>query len=96
MKPLDLILSEHDIAIDEIAAGNSESVRWKVAFGNRINTNLLAMRFSVSSEDFSDAEQHLLPVLSNEVFMTETYPLIARENSEKTFNFDFQNDISAL
>ena len=90
MKPLDLILSEQEIAIDEIAAGNSKSVRWKVAVNN--NTNMLAMRFSVSSEDFSDAEQHILPVLSNEVFMTETYPLIVRENSEKTFDFDFQNE----
>ena len=92
MKPLDLILSEQEIAIDDIAAGNSKSVRWKVAIENRINTNLLAMRFSVSSENFSDAEQHLLPVLSNEVFMTETYPLMVRENSEKTFDFDFQNE----
>ncbi len=92
MKPLDLILSEQDIAIDEIAAGNSKSVRWKVAINNSdISTNLLAMRFSVSSKDFSDAEQHLLPILSNEVFMTETYPLIVRENSEKTFDFDFQD-----
>ncbi len=90
MKPLDLILSEQEIAIDEIAAGNSKSVRWKVAVNN--NTNMLAMRFSVSSEEFSDAEQHILPVLSNEVFMTETYPLIVRENSEKTFDFDFQNE----
>ena len=79
MEPLDLILSEQEIAIDEIAAGNSKSVRWKVAVNN--NTNMLAMRFSVSSEDFSDAEQHILPVLSNEVFMTENYPLIVRENS---------------
>jgi hypothetical protein len=106
MKPLDLILSEQEIAIDEIAAGNSKSVRWKVAINNLrrhrgdslrrhrgdVSTDLLAMRFSVSSENFSDAEQHLLPVLSNEVFMTETYPLIVRENSEKTFDFDFQNE----
>ena len=90
MDPLDIILSEQEIAIDEISAGNSKSVRWKVAINN--NTNLLAMRFSVSAEDFSDAEQHLLPILSNEVFMTETYPLIARENSEKSFDFDFQNE----
>ena len=89
MEPLDLILSEQEIAMNEISAGNSESVRWKVAINN---SNLLAMRFSVSAEDFSDAEQHLLPILSNEVFMTETYPLIVRENSEKTFDFDFQNE----
>ena len=92
MKPLDLILSEQEIAIDEIAAGNSKSVRWKVAIENRINTNLLAMRFSVSSEGFSDEEQHLLPVLSNEVFMTETYPLIVKADSDTTYSFDFQNE----
>ena len=90
MEPLDLILSEQEIAMNEISAGNSESVRWKVAINN--STNLLAMRFSVSSEDFSDAEQRLLPVLSDEVFMTETYPLMVRENSEKTFDFDLQNE----
>ncbi|MBR5781822.1 MAG: hypothetical protein IKY27_07545 [Bacteroidales bacterium] len=90
METLDLILSEQEIAMNEISAGNSESVRWKVAINN--STNLLAMRFSVSSEDFSDAEQHLLPILSNEVFMTETYPLMVRENSEKTFDFDLQNE----
>ena len=90
MEPLDLILSEQEIAMNEISVGNSESVRWKVAINN--STNLLAMRFSVSSEGFSDAEQHLLPVLSDEVFMTETYPLMVRENSEKTFDFDLQNE----
>ena len=90
MEPLDLILSEQEIAMNEISVGNSESVRWKVAINN--STNLLAMRFSVSSEGFSDAEQRLLPVLSDEVFMAETYPLLVREYSEKTLDFDFQNE----
>lgn len=92
MEPLDLILSEQEIVMNEIPAGRSQSVRWKVAYNTELSTNLLAMRFSVNTNNFSDAEQHLLPILSNEVFMTETYPLTVKANSEETFNFDFNNN----
>lgn len=91
MQPLDLILSEKEIDIDDISEGNSKSVRWKIRVDNDV-ADLLAVRFSVSSENFSDAEQRLLPILSDEVFMTETYPMMVKRNSEKTFDFDFQNE----
>ena len=89
MQPLDLIISEQNIDLKEVAPGESRSVRWKVAFGKDVN--LLAFRFSVNSDNFSDAEQKLLPILSDEVFMTETYPLTINSNSEETFSFDFNN-----
>ena len=82
MQPLDLILSEKEIVIDEILSGESRAVRWKVAVNSDID--LLAFRFSVTSDNFSDAEQHLLSILSDEVFMTETYPLTIKEESEIT------------
>ena len=91
MKPLDLILSEKEIDIDDISEGNSKSVRWKIRVENDV-ADLLAVRFSVTSENFSDAEQRLLPILSDEVFMTETYPMTVKGNSEKTFNFKFNDD----
>ena len=91
MQPLDLILSDKEIIIDDIAECGSKSVRWKVGIKND-ETNLLAVRFSVTSENFSDAEQHLLPILSDEVFMTETYPLTIEPHSSKTFDFDFDNE----
>ncbi len=90
MQPLDLILSEKEIIIDEIPSGESRAVRWKVAVNSDID--LLAFRFSVTSDNFSDAEQHLLPILSDEVFMTETYPLTIEPHSSKTFDFDFDNE----
>ncbi len=90
MQPLDLILSEKEIIIDEIPSGESRAVRWKVAVNS--DTDLLAFRFSVTSDNFSDAEQHLLPILSDEVFMTETYPLTIEPHSSKTFDFDFDNE----
>ena len=83
MQPLDLILSEQEIDIDDISEGGSKSVRWKVGIKND-ETNLLAVRFSVTSDNFSDAEQRLLPILSDEVFMTETYPITVEEKSEIT------------
>ncbi len=90
MQPLDLILSEKEIIIDEIPSGESRAVRWKVAVSSDID--LLAFRFSVTSNNFSDAEQHLLPILSDEVFMTETYPLTIEPHSSKTFDLDFDNE----
>ena len=90
MQPLDLILSEKEIIINEIPLGESRAVRWKVAVNS--DTDLLAFRFSVTSDNFSDAEQHLLPILSDEVFMTETYPLTIEPHSSKTFDFDFDNE----
>ena len=91
MQPLDLILSEQEIDIDDIPEGGSKSVRWKIGVKND-ETNLLAVRFSVTSENFSDAEQRLLPILSDEVFMTETYLITVEANLEKTFDFDFNNE----
>ena len=81
MKPLDLILSEKEINIGDISECDSKSVRWKVRV-NEDETNLLAVRFSVKTENFSDAEQRLLPILSDEVFMTETYPFTLEPDSE--------------
>ena len=94
MQPLDLILSEHEISLDDIPEGGSKVARWKAAFDtdSDFSTNLLALRFSVNTENFSDAEQRLLPILSEEVFMTETYPLTVDANSEKTFDLSFNND----
>jgi len=91
MQPLNLILSDKEIIINDISEGDSKSVRWKVGIKND-ETNLLAFRFSVKTENFSDAEQRLLPILSDEVFMTETYPITVEANSEKTFDFDFNNE----
>ena len=92
MQALNLILSEQEINIDDVPEGGSKSVRWKVVADTDIDANLLAFRFSVTSDDFSDAEQRLLPILSDEVFMTETYPLTVDANSEKDLDYNFNND----
>ena len=93
----DIIVSEPVINMQPIASGRSQSVRWKIAL--RKGLNPLIFRFSAATEGFSDAEQHLLPVLSTDIMMTETTPLTAAahdvtqythdisENDKITFNF---------
>lgn len=86
----EVVLSEKEIKMKEIPAGRSQSVRWKVAMKKDIN--LLTFRFSATAGNFSDAEQHLMPVLSTEVFMTQTFSLIAKGNEKKDYNFNFENE----
>lgn len=87
----EVVLSEKEIKMKEIPAGRSQSVRWKVAM--KKDVNLLTFRFSATASDFSDAEQHVMPVLSTEVFMTQTFSLIAKGNEKKNYNFNFENEV---
>ena len=86
MKPLDLIEGDAVVAMQEIVPGRSQEVRWKVAA--QYDLSLLAFRFTAYAGPFSDAEQHLMPVLSSEVFMTQTLPITVKAETEKTFDFE--------
>jgi len=84
--PIELILSDNTINIESIPAGRSQSVRWKVAMQKDVNP--LTFRFSAITDGFSDAEQHLLPVLSTDVFMTQTYSLTVDAKTLKEYEFN--------
>ena len=86
MKPVDLILSDAVINMEEIVPGRSQKVRWKVAA--QYDLSLLAFRFTAFAGKFSDAEQHLMPVLSSEIFMTQTLPITVKAETEKSFDFE--------
>ncbi len=51
---------------------------------------LLGVKIIAEGGNFSDGEQHLLPVLSNKEYVTETVPMFVRGRQTKTF------DISSL
>ena len=72
--------------MEQIMPGRSKEVRWKVAA--KYDLSLLAFRFTAYAGEFSDAEQHLLPVLSSEIFMTQTLPITVKAETEKTFDFE--------
>ncbi len=86
MEAVDLLQSDAVVQLPTIAVGRSKEVRWKVAAKHDLG--LLAFRFTAYDGSFSDAEQHLLPVLSSEVFMTQTLPITVKAETEKTFTFD--------
>ena len=86
MKPLQLIQGDPVIPMQEILPGRSQEVRWKVAA--QYDLGLIAFRFTAYAGQFSDAEQHLLPVLSSEIFMTQTLPITVKAETNKTFDFE--------
>jgi 5-hydroxyisourate hydrolase-like protein (transthyretin family) len=86
MKPINMIVSNATIPMETIQPGRSKEVRWKVA--GQYDLSLLAFRFTAYAGQFSDAEQHLLPVLSSEIFMTQTLPITVKAETEKTFDFE--------
>ena len=84
MEPTDLLLSNAIVPMEEIVPGRSMQVRWKVAA--RPGLDLLSFRFIAYAGERSDAEQHILPVLSSEVFMTETLPFLVQADTVQTFD----------
>ena len=86
MQPVNLIVSNATIPMETIQPGRSKEVRWKVK--GQYDLSLLAFRFTAYAGQFSDAEQHLLPVLSSEIFMTQTLPITVKADTEKTFDFE--------
>ena len=92
MQPVDLIINDgpstgsgtSTIPMEQIMPGRSKEVRWKVAAQRDLD--LLAFRFTAYAGEQSDAEQHILPVLSSDIFMTQTLPIIVKAETEKTFD----------
>ena len=94
MKPVNLIVMDgpstgsgsYTTQMETIQPGRSKEVRWKVA--GKYDLSLLAFRFTAYAGQFSDAEQHLLPVLSSEIFMTQTLPITVKAETEQVFDFE--------
>ena len=86
MEPVNILVSNALIPMEQIMPGRSKEVRWKVKA--QYNLELLVFRFTAYAGEFSDAEQHLLPVLSSEIFMTQTLPITVKAETEQTFDFE--------
>ena len=86
MQPVNLLVSDATIPMETIQPGRSKEVRWKVK--GQYDLGLLAFRFTAYAGAFSDAEQHLLPVLSSEIFMTQTLPITVKAETEQVFDFE--------
>lgn len=69
------------------AKGQSGTATWKIHVPEAQYEPVI-IRITAHSGNFSDGEEHMLPVLSNRMLVTETLPLWINGNGTKTFNFD--------
>lgn len=69
-----------------VKAKGTVEASWKL----RVPTGIDAVQYKVvaKSKNFSDGEQHALPVLSNRILVTETLPMYIRGRDSKTFSFE--------
>ena len=86
MQPIQMIVSKASLPMETIQPGRSKEVRWQVA--GQYDLSLLAFRFTAYAGQFSDAEQHILPVLSSEIFMTQTLPITVKAETKQSFDFE--------
>ncbi len=69
-----------------VEAGKTTAVNFHFDVTDRYD--LLGVRMIADGGTFSDGEQHLLPVLSNKVYLTETLAMPIRGEQTRTFSLD--------
>lgn len=57
------------------------------------NTDLLGCRIVASSANFSDGEQHVLPVVPDATLVTQTLPIFTSKSGEQTFKLNVPKGI---
>ncbi|MEM9933624.1 MAG: alpha-2-macroglobulin family protein [Bacteroidota bacterium] len=87
LQPLNLLAEGEakEIAF-EAEAELSTTVRWKVAVPEGLEAIIIQMR--ASDGTYTDGEEHMLPILSNRMLVTETLPMAVRGNQQKTFSLN--------
>jgi hypothetical protein len=72
-----------------VAAGQSVAVKFPMEIPFNFNS-AMTFRIKAMSKDgsFSDGEETAIPVLTNRMLVTETFPINLRNTNSKTFRFD--------
>jgi len=87
MKPLETEYLKVDKNVSfSMQANGSALVSWEMAFPKNVS-NLLIYRFYAKAGDFSDAEEGVLPILTNQKLVVETMSLWVGGNETKSFSF---------
>ncbi len=87
MKPIDhLYNNQNNLREFKLTASSSTSVNWEITVPK--NSPPITYRMVAATADFSDAEESVLPVLTNRILLTETLPIFAKEGQRKTFELD--------
>ena len=87
LQPLNLLAEGVTKEISfEAEAKLSTTVRWRLNVPEGLDAVIIQMRASEGT--FTDGEEHMLPILSNRMLVTETLPMALRGNETKTFTLD--------
>lgn len=65
-----------------LKAKQNGTIEWKIKIPDNLSS--LIIKVVASSGNFSDGEEHQIPVLSNQILVTETQPLWLKPNQTKT------------
>ncbi|WP_010134280.1 alpha-2-macroglobulin family protein [Ochrovirga pacifica] len=80
-----LLLNYQETKPFKVAKKGNTSVSWQLMLPE--NVSAVQYKIVAASKDFSDGEQHIVPVLSNRMLVTETLPLWVNSGQTKTFHF---------
>lgn len=87
MQPIDSkMLNTKNIKNFTIGAFGNTTANWTIA----IPEGLQGVQYKILAKagNFSDGEENILPVLTNNILVTESIPIWVRENSKKEYTFE--------
>lgn len=70
----------------EIEASGTSVVQWEIVVPE--DAQVIVARISAKAGNHTDGEEHIIPVLSNRLLVTETLPLPINGKEIRTFSFD--------
>ena len=81
-----------DFKLDEsrqnfsVEAGQSARLSWEISVPEQVQA--VVVQVYAKGGEFTDGEEHIIPVLKNRMMVTESLPLAIRGNSSKEYTFD--------
>ncbi|RZJ26202.1 MAG: alpha-2-macroglobulin, partial [Flavobacterium sp.] len=69
-----------------VPAFKSATVSWKIAIPEAIQG--MQYKIAAKSGNFSDGEENIIPVLANDILVTESIPIWVRDKSKKQYTFE--------
>ncbi len=84
-QPIDLLVKDVQDKEFKLSDFKSQSFSWNVQIPEGLS--LLQYRIVATSQNFSDGQEGLIPVLAKKQLITESLPLPIRSNTEKEFVF---------
>jgi uncharacterized protein YfaS (alpha-2-macroglobulin family) len=87
MQPIDAkMLNTKNIKNFTIAPNGNTTANWTITIPEGLQG--VQYRIVAKSGNFSDGEENILPVLTNNMLVTESIPIWVRENSTKEYTFE--------